>query len=57
MTRHICLTAIYILEFGDSTLIFIGAHAIFQISSLKIVFSGPILYLYVVCWSVTNTAL
>ena len=42
MTGHICSISVYILKSVTSTLIFIGANGIFQILSLKSVFSGPI---------------
>ena len=45
MIWRICSISVYILKFVTSTLIFRGANAIFQILSLKSVFSGPILYL------------
>ena len=45
MIWRICSISVYILEFVTGTFIFRGANAIFQILSLKSVFSGPILYL------------
>ena len=45
MIRHISSISVYILKFVTSTFIFLGANGIFQVLSLKIVFSGPILYL------------
>ena len=42
MTGHICSISVYILKSVTSTLIFIGANGMFQILSLKSVFSGPI---------------
>ena len=46
MIWHICSISVYILKFVTSPFIFIEANAIFQISSLKSVFSGAILYLF-----------
>ena len=46
MIWHICSISVYILKFVTSPFIFIEANAIFQISSLKSVFSGTILYLF-----------
>ena len=45
MIRHICSISVYILKFVTSTFICLGANGIFQVLSLKIVFSGPILNL------------